>query len=192
MAVYAAKEATTSGYPPSDWPLLWSWPGAPWPPGWPKDIEDDDDYPYSVDVTAPSNLYRGEAATTEIEILASDTTSTDGLAGHRLKVTAKIGSTVVNVKKLTGDDYSTAIYYNIENYSGSQYGISEDIFFEVEPSDGGEELTITGEVTSVTPSLTGTDTVDVTACAIEYTTEPTSVTRSVNFTLALKITNGTV
>jgi len=189
MAVYAAKEATTAGYPPSDWPPLWSWPGAPWPPGWPKDIEDDDDYPYSVDVTAPSNVYRGEAATTEIEVLASDTTSTDGLAGHRLKVTAKIGSTVVNVKKLTGDDYSTAIYYNIENYSGSQYGISEDIFFEVEPSDGGEELTITGEVTSVTPSLTGTDTVDVTACAITYAIEPTVVARDSGFLVTLAITN---
>jgi len=193
MPVYAAVEATTDGYPPSDWPPVWPWPGdedGPWPPHWPKSIVDDDDYPYDLDVTAPDAIYRGEAATVEMEVLASDEGSTDGLAGHRLKVTASIGGSTVNVKKSASDDYSTAVYYNILNYSGSQYGISEDIYFEAEPEDGGEELTITGLVTSVSQTVSGTDTVDVTACAIEFTTEPSSASRDTNFTIALKITNG--
>lgn len=189
---YVAKEPAPVVIPlPEGWPDGWDFPssggGGAWPPSWPMEIEDGE---YTVSVAAPESIYIGEAATVEASILDSYEDNTGDLEYHLLKVSASISGVAVQIKKQAGDDFSDALYYQATNYSGEKYGISESIYFDLWAEDGDSTVTVTCEILSVDKPVSASDTSSVSPCVLMFTTEPSSVTRGINFSLALSIENG--
>lgn len=109
-------------------------------------------------VTLPSTINIGSSITVEAETQNSSASS-DILDNHLLQVSASDGSSTVQVKKTSGGTYADAIFYQVENYTGSKYGIQETVFFDLtEPDDAESTITVTVAVISMEDDLSGTDT----------------------------------
>lgn len=166
---YAAKEAdppvdddpeTPPGGP--DWPPDWPPPDdedGPWPPGWPPPVPP---ATYSLTVTIPSSIYVAAqvAVSVEARVLDDIPDDTAELKNHQVKVEFLLGAVAVNIKKLPGDAWSTALYYTVTNYSGAKYGIDETVYAGLEDKQG-LTLTVKVSITSISPAVVGTDTANL-------------------------------
>ena len=183
-AYTAEQPAAVADTTPDGWPLYWpiDLSGIVWPPGWPVAASG-----YTLPVAAPATITVGAPSAIEATTLAGGL-DTDGLLNHIVQVSAAIGSTVVQVKKLPGDAYANSILYQVSNYSGSEYGLLQNIYFDLDAGDVGGTLTVTCTVVSVTPNVTGTDTATVAAAPVgvapSITGHPVNVTDAKVWTVA--------
>jgi hypothetical protein len=175
---------------PEGWPENWDFPSTdsgPWAPSWPLEVEDG---AYSMTVASPETIYVGESATVEATILDAYEDNTSDLDKHLVKVTATLTDDVLKIKKSAGDDYADVLYFQVENYAGEKYGISENVYFDLGVEDGMDTISVTCEVVSIDETVSASATSDVAQCVLVFTTEPSDVTRGIDFSLALRVENG--
>lgn len=143
FAYVARRPLPASGAtPPAGWPESWrdDWPrtlwannqsGSPWPDDWPLDKPD-----LEIVTTAPTTITVGSAATVVSTIQNySDSSDTDELDLHYLAVWAVMEGSYVQVKRYASDDYVNFLYYYVNNYTGTSYGISTDVLFDLDSGD---------------------------------------------------------
>jgi hypothetical protein len=165
---------------PPDWPDGWVWPN-PWvepityPPGWPKDYTDSDGNPtHKVVTTVPASFKEDAAITVEGEIQTIAGASTSDFDNWIVRVTAVVGAVTIGMKQAVGDDYSNELQFDVSNYSGAKYGISESLYFDVDDYEG-DDLVVSVEVLGVTSAsqLSDDDTSDILADYITVTAPAT-------------------
>ena len=180
---YMAKAAASSELEiPVDWPTYWSYPdingfsyptteyqasfatstypGLPWPPAWP--IATPANWTLSVDAAATTQPGSGTTLSARLLYLGGDD---NALRYHLLEVKARIGSTVVQLKKNSGDSFSNVIVYKARNYTGSRWGFDTTIYLDLDSGDRGSTVTITVTLTTLATSFSGSDTTAVPATA---------------------------
>lgn len=177
--VYVAKAPATPTPLPDLWPSDWAWPSVPWfttvvvpptggwPPGWPLSWATLGGVAYTLTVSVPATIDTG-AQTVTCTTLDSGVDTSD-LYAHALVLTAyKDDGTVVQIRKDPADSFADSLLYQVENYSGSSYGISEDVYFDVGSLPDGENVTLEATVPDVFPTVTGTDSATVSIVIVWY------------------------
>ena len=149
---YSAKVPTTPPRTtPEGWPLNWLVPDGdgPWPPGWP--IEADG---LTLTVSIPATITIGASATVECRV-KQDALDTPDFEAHVLKVVALRGSVTCQMRLDTGDPWADELFIQVGNYTGSQYGFSDTIYFNTDAGDDGSTLLVQCLMISVDPVVQG-------------------------------------
>ena len=166
---YAALEpVATPSTVPSGWPPGWGIPDDatdPWPPGWPTaGTGEYDDYTLVTD--APAAIGPEEPATVEAYALDDGAANASDLNLHVIRSSAKIGATTVQVKE-SGGTFADYWYGQVSNYSGSRYGVSQALIFDIDEGDEGSTVTVLVEIVSTSPEIEDSDTTTVEA-GVDY------------------------
>jgi len=149
----AVEAATATPTVPDGYPVNWVYGPDTygWPPGWPQESPDED---ATLDLTADATVSPDTAFSLECRTLDEGGSDTSAFAGYMVTVSAALSDeTVVQVKKVAGDDYANEIYYYIDNYSGSKYGFDETLFLDVS-EQAGAIIAVTCTVECVEPVIT--------------------------------------
>lgn len=154
-------------YPPAD-DGPWADPDAPWPPGWPIPPIDPDNPTdtYSVTVSIAALLDDGPEAVLA-NVFTQAPAPAEFLNHHMMRLDATLDGVTVGIKKLPGDPFVGVIFYEITQHDGVNYGISENIYYNIDATDHGKAIVLTASVATVAlPWPTGSDagTVDMLTC----------------------------
>lgn len=177
--LYAAlAAATTTTTEPSTWPPDWTWPGPPWPPGWPIAIGGT----YSILIGLFGTIPAGSSSIVESRIVDSDTLDTADLSTYQLRIrgfiTTATGSEAVRIKENFSDDWTafttdddgnveSRILKNVTNYTGSRYGDKDNYYFDT-GSYVGKTLTVNLDIYGVSDDFSGSRTATVIADTEDY------------------------
>lgn len=164
---YSAKvAATTPDTHPPDWPDWWTYPpprdddnddgDGPWPPGWPLFVSG---YTLQVTLEDPIPILQETVASLEARVLESGLDTSD-LELHLIRISCALGNGDIVQFALDDGPKADYAFALVENYSGSQYGLSETLYLDLLPEDAdiNDQLTVTVEIISVTPNVQGADT----------------------------------
>lgn len=122
-----------------------------------------DTYNISVDATATFAVAQPLSLTAFGRNAAGSDVS--ALNGYTMRVSATIGGSLVQVKKQSGDAYANSVDYTVTNYTGTKYGFTTSTFFiNALASQDGSVATVTTQIVSVSPTISGTDTTTVDGC----------------------------
>ena len=158
MACYAAKaSAAATQTSPTGWPGGWTWPGPPFPPGWPID---DPLTTGTLTVTGPTVIGTGDGQTWTARILAAGA-DTSTLNYHNILVSAATTAATVQVKTTEAGTNADSVNITVNNYTGSRYGFSQALYFDVDGIAAGTVVTVTCTINSIEANITGTDTAAV-------------------------------
>lgn len=169
--VYTAKAPVIPVPPePEDWPD-WEFPDIDelpddpdiaWPPGWPLSSNG-----YSIALTFPATVLDETNALIVVDTLLSGI-DTDDLNNHLIGITAKKSDgSSIQLRKSASSSWRNTLWYKVSNYSGSKYGVSENIQLKL-TMDPGTNFTVYSHMTSVDPELTDNAASSV-GSAITYT-----------------------
>jgi hypothetical protein len=106
------------------------------------------------------------AKSVEMCVQDSDSNDIDTANGESIRVSAAIGSALVQVSS-DGITFADYVDIAITNYSGTKYGFSQDLYFDVDEEDDGSALAVSGVVVDY-ESVTGTGTGTVEAGDMAY------------------------
>jgi len=155
---YATKPAVSpTPVGPTDWPQDWSYPGPPWPPGWPTDNPDPTGY-LDLSDTVLQVAYR---FTNDVVVVAKATggaTTTD-FDGRTVRLSCKrvVDGTTIQMKQAGGNwNY----YLEGTLNAGS---ITFHPAYNATPDDTSKMIKLSAVITSFTPNPVGDTTVELSA-----------------------------
>lgn len=172
QAYSARGPGSRVGSVPSDWDTDWPFPSTAsgtWPPGWPHESDPD----VSLDVTAETKEYISIAVGVEVRCLKA-AADTDAHDGEVIRITAAIAGVTVQLRRLVADDYEDEVFVEITNYTGTRYGIDEDIYLDLDETNDTDAVVLTFAIASVTPEISTTDTVIMHLLVVDVTAPATA------------------
>lgn len=170
---YSAKaSASQVGSVPAEWDIDWPFPATAagtWPPGWPHVADPDVD----LDVTVTDKQYISTAVSVNAKCLTV-AVDTDAHDGEVIRITADIGGTEVQLRRLESDSYASEVFVEITNYTGTEYGILEDIFLDLDETNDTDVVTLSFAIASVTPEIVATTTTTMHLLVVDVTAPATA------------------
>lgn len=167
IAYVAKAPDTEEPTTPEGWPPGWEYPPAggadgPWPPAWPLDDDSDGDdvADYTVSVSCDDEFAYSAPLPFTARILDAGSDTSD-LDVHLVEVSATKDGTPVQIKKESGDAFADSVFFLVNNYTGSRYGVDDSVIVDLDASDADAEIELTCEIISVDPTFSGSDTATV-------------------------------
>ena len=150
---------------PTGWPFSWPAPltvvgetTPAWPPGWPQTPIPGNQYTMSATAGA---CVVGQPITLSTEIFNNGVDTSDLLL-HLVQVTAADTTTGPVQISTDGVNWQSSLSYQVASLGGGQYGISQNVYAQLNEGNVGDTLTFTCVVLSCNQTPTGTATTTVT------------------------------
>ena len=150
---------------PTGWPFSWPAPltvvgetTPAWPPGWPQTPIPGNQYTMSATAGA---CVVGQPITLSTEIFNNGVDTSDLLL-HVVQVTAADTTTGPVQISTDGVNWQSSLSYQVASLGGGQYGISQNVYAQLNEGNVGDTLTFTCVVLSCNQKPTGTATTTVT------------------------------
>ena len=146
---------------------------------------------YHLEVDASASFQIAQPLSLTARGLTSGNVDVSALNGYTMRVSATIGGSLVQVKKQSGDSYSDYVDYTVTNYTGTRYGFTTATFYiNAVGSQDASTATVTTQIVSVSPVISGTDTTLVDGCCDTWSVECPSCSSTYAIDLTLSANPG--